>query len=87
MVRERLLRKGNTFTTYDERRDEYFGALLYDETAKIDALVATLAPGQHAWLTLDFKADVFVSPAFRAHLATVFTRVNTSDVVEIWVTP
>lgn len=87
MVRERLLRKGNTFTTYDEPRDEYFGALLYDETAKIDALVATLAPGQRAWLTLDFKADVFVSPAFRAHLATVFTRVNASDVVEIWVTP
>ncbi len=72
------------FTTFPEPRDEYFGALIYDQIEELDTLLAGLARSQRVWIVLDTKADVYCSSEFRAGVAARLTRVNKSRRVRIY---
>ena len=83
ILRQRVTESG-LFKTFKLRRNEYFGARIYDKWSRIDALLATLLPGQRAWMVAERKSDVFWSPVFLAEFERRFPRANDNERLRIY---
>jgi len=83
LLRQRVLRS-RRFGTFPEPRDEYFGTLIYDSPAELDALLAHLRPGQHVWLVTERKFKVFSSRGYKKYVEHTFARANQSSRVRIY---
>lgn len=72
LVRQR--RAGREWLRFDEPRDEYFGILIYDDLAEIDAALGA-ATGT-VWLVIDFKFAVYTSREFETAVRARFEEVD-----------
>jgi hypothetical protein len=82
-LRQRAL-GSRRFGTFSEARDEYFGTLIYDSPAKVDARLADLGSDQRIWLITEHKFREFSSASYRKYVQRSFARTNRSSRIPIY---